>query len=155
MFFLKKVPWTPKTRLRSFRGTPDTKNFFIGLRGKELRKLCCFTTHNDFFCILARRDLSCLTYVSHLLTQNRKQKSIICCLTNSHIQSKRLCLVVANYSFLFTCEQKTLARVLPKSSAVICARFSGISTSFTAIITKCLKSFLRAFFQKSEKSFSL
>ena len=94
MFFLKKEP----------------KTFFVGLRGKTLRKLCCArsfsrcarhplvssssaakdlgrnsleddacgarTTHNDFFCILARRDLSCLTYVSHLLAQNRKQKKI-------------------------------------------------------------------------------
>ena len=41
--------------------------------------------------------------------------------------------------FLFVYEQKQLARVLPESSAVICARFSGVSTSFTATITKCLK----------------
>ena len=41
--------------------------------------------------------------------------------------------------FLFVCEQKQLARVLPESSAVICAESSGISTSYTAIITKCFK----------------
>ena len=41
--------------------------------------------------------------------------------------------------FLFVCEQKQLARVLPESSAVICAEFSGVSTSFTATITKCFK----------------
>ena len=106
MFFLKKEP----------------KTFFVGLRGKTLRKLCCArsfsrcarhplvssssaakdlgrnsleddafglrTTHNDFFCILARLHLSCLTYVSHLLTQNRKKKSIICCFNNRYNQSK-------------------------------------------------------------------
>ena len=29
-----------------------TKNFLKVLRGKKLRKLCCFTTHNDFLAIL-------------------------------------------------------------------------------------------------------
>ena len=51
--------------------------------------MCCFTTHNDFLAILARLPLSCLTYVSHLLMQNRKRKSVICCFNNRHTQSKR------------------------------------------------------------------
>jgi hypothetical protein len=132
MFFLKKVPWTPKTRTL-VSGNPWHQKLFKVLRGKTRRKLCCArsfsrcarhplvssssaakdlgrnsleddafglrTTHNDFLAILARLHLSCMTYVSHLLTQNRKRKSKICCLTNIHIQSKWLCLVVANYSF--------------------------------------------------------
>ena len=53
--------------------------------------------------------------------------------------------------FLFVCEQKQLARVLPESSAVICAIFSGISTSFTATITKCFKKFFASFFSKKRK----
>ena len=53
--------------------------------------------------------------------------------------------------FLFVCEQKQLARVLPESSAVICARFSRISTNFTATITKCLEKFFASFFSKKRK----
>ena len=54
--------------------------------------------------------------------------------------------------FLFVCEQKQLARVLPESSAVICAKFSGVSTSFTATITKCFnKVFCELFFKKAKK----
>ena len=53
--------------------------------------------------------------------------------------------------FLFVCEQKQLARVLPESSAVICAKFSGISTNFTATITKCFKKvFCKLFFKKAK-----
>ena len=36
--------------------------------------------------------------------------------------------------FLFTSEQKQLARVLPESSAVICAKFSRVSTNSTATL---------------------
>ncbi len=32
-FFEKKVPANPQNSLCSFRGTPDTKKLFIGLRG--------------------------------------------------------------------------------------------------------------------------
>ena len=78
----------PQNSTTLVSGNPWHQKLLVGLRGKTLRKLCCFTTHNDFFCILARRPLSCLTYVSHLLTQNRKQKSIICCFNNRHNQSK-------------------------------------------------------------------
>ena len=51
--------------------------------------------------------------------------------------------------FLFANEQKQLARVLPESSAVICARFSGVSTNFTATSTKCLKKLFAPLFAKS------
>ena len=54
--------------------------------------------------------------------------------------------------FLFANEQKQLARVLPESSAVICARFSGISTNYTATITKCLKKFFAAGVPRNERS---
>ena len=54
--------------------------------------------------------------------------------------------------FLFVCEQKQLARVLPESSAVICAKFSGVSTSFTATITKCFKKFFAAGVPRNERS---
>ena len=57
--------------------------------------------------------------------------------------------------FLFVCEQKQLARVLPESSAVICARFSGVSTNYMATITKCLKKFFASFFSKKAKNPSL
>ena len=67
------------------------------------------------------------------------------------MQSKWLCWVVANYSFVFICEHNTLARVLPESSAVICAKFSGVSTNFTATITKCFKKvFCELFFKKAK-----
>ena len=51
--------------------------------------------------------------------------------------------------FLFVCEQKQLARVLPESSAVICAEFSRLSTSFVATITKYLKKLFAPLFAKS------
>ena len=51
--------------------------------------------------------------------------------------------------FLFVCEQKQLARVLPESSAVICAEFSGVSTNYTAIITKCFEKVFVQLFSKS------
>ena len=52
--------------------------------------------------------------------------------------------------FLFTSEQKQLARVLPKSSAVICARFGRVSTNSTATQEKRLSFFgvWGGFFQK-------
>ena len=53
--------------------------------------------------------------------------------------------------FLFVYEQKQLARVLPESSAVICAKFSGVSTNSTATITKCFKKFFASFFSKKRK----
>ena len=34
--------------------------------------------------------------------------------------------------FLFENEQKQLARVLPESSAVICAKFGGVSANYMA-----------------------
>ena len=53
--------------------------------------------------------------------------------------------------FLFANEQKQLARVLPESSAVICAEFGKVYTSSTATQQKRLKFFggVGAFFQKS------
>ena len=51
--------------------------------------------------------------------------------------------------FLFVCEQKQLARVLPESSAVICAEFSRVSTNYMATITKCLKKLFAPLFAKS------
>ena len=54
--------------------------------------------------------------------------------------------------FLFVCEQKQLARVLPESSAVICAKFDGVSTNYTATYPTHLLSFFGAwggFFKKS------
>ena len=43
--------------------------------------------------------------------------------------------------FLFANEQKQLARVLPESSAVICARFGRVSTNSTATLKKTFKFF--------------
>ena len=54
--------------------------------------------------------------------------------------------------FLFVCEQKQLARVLPESSAVICAEFTGVSTNYMATITKCLKKFFAAGVPRNERS---
>ena len=54
--------------------------------------------------------------------------------------------------FLFVCEQKQLARVLPESSAVICAKFGGVSANYTATYLTHLLSFFGAwggFFKKS------
>ena len=56
---------------------------------------------------------------------------------------------ISKLQFLFVCEQKQLARVLPESSAVICAELSGVSTSFTATITKYLKKLFAPLFAKS------
>ena len=54
--------------------------------------------------------------------------------------------------FLFTSEQKQLARVLPESSAVICAKFGRVSVNYMAICAKLYKKFLRSFFQKATNS---
>ena len=43
--------------------------------------------------------------------------------------------------FLFANEQKQLARVLPESSAVICARFGGVLVNYTATLKKAFKFF--------------
>ena len=43
--------------------------------------------------------------------------------------------------FLFANEQKQLARVLPESSAVICAKFGRVSTNSTATLKKAFKFF--------------
>ena len=43
--------------------------------------------------------------------------------------------------FLFANEQKQLARVLPESSAVICAKFGGVSANSTATHPTQLLSF--------------
>ena len=43
--------------------------------------------------------------------------------------------------FLFTSEQKQLARVLPESSAVICAKFGRVSANSTATLKKAFKFF--------------
>ena len=54
--------------------------------------------------------------------------------------------------FLFANEQKQLARVLPESSAVICAKFGGVFANFTATHLTHLLSFFGAwggFFKKS------
>ena len=54
--------------------------------------------------------------------------------------------------FLFANEQKQLARVLPESSAVICARFGGVSANSTATHPTHLLSFFGVwggFFKKS------
>ena len=54
--------------------------------------------------------------------------------------------------FLFANEQKQLARVLPESSAVICAKFGGVSTNSTATLKKLFEVFrgLRGrFFKKA------
>ena len=54
--------------------------------------------------------------------------------------------------FLFANEQKQLARVLPESSAVICAKFGGVSANFTATHLTHLLSFFGVwggFFKKS------
>ena len=53
--------------------------------------------------------------------------------------------------FLFTSEQKQLARVLPESSAVICARFGRVCANFTATQEKRLSFFgaWGGFFKKS------
>ena len=56
--------------------------------------------------------------------------------------------------FLFTSEQKQLARVLPESSAVICAKFGRVSTNSTATQEKRLSFFgvWGGFFKKSPTS---
>ena len=53
--------------------------------------------------------------------------------------------------FLFVCEQKQLARVLPESSAVICAKFGRVSVNYTATQQKRLSFFgvWGGFFKKS------
>ena len=53
--------------------------------------------------------------------------------------------------FLFVCEQKHLARVLPESSAVICAKFGGIYANYMATQEKRLSFFgaWGGFFKKS------
>ena len=53
--------------------------------------------------------------------------------------------------FLFVCEQKQLARVLPESSAVICAKFGRVSANYTATQEKRLSFFgvWGGFFKKS------
>ena len=58
--------------------------------------------------------------------------------------------------FLFANEQKQLARVLPESSAVICAKFGGVSTNSTATQEKRLSFFgaWGGFFKKSPTSYS-
>ena len=61
---------------------------------------------------------------------------------------------VANYGFLCFAK-KTFALGVAEFQRVICARFGGVSTKFTATIAKRDKSFLRAFFKKSEKSFHI
>ena len=43
--------------------------------------------------------------------------------------------------FLFANEQKQLARVLPESSAVICAKFGRVSANYTATQEKRLSFF--------------
>ena len=43
--------------------------------------------------------------------------------------------------FLFANEQKQLARVLPESSAVICAKFGRVSTNSTATLKTAFKFF--------------
>ena len=43
--------------------------------------------------------------------------------------------------FLFANEQKQLARVLPESSAVICAKFGRVSANSTATLKKAFKFF--------------
>ena len=68
-----------------------------------------------------------------------------------HMPKQMAMFSCSKLQFLFICEQKQLARVLPESSAVICARFSGISTNFTATITKCFKKvFCELFFKKAK-----
>ena len=132
------------------------------LRGKTLRKLCCARSfsrcarHPWVSSSSAAKDLgrnSLEDDAFGLRTTHNDflpcRKSVICCSINRHMQSKRLCLVVANYSFVFICEHKTLARVLPESSAVICAELSGVSTSFTATITKCFEKLFAPLFAKS------
>ena len=139
-----------------------TKNFLKVLRGKTLRKLCCARSfsrcarHHWVSSSSAAKDLGRNSLEDDAFglraTHNDFlpcRKSVICCLNNRHMKRKWLCLVVANYSFVFICEHKTLARVLPESSAVICARFSRISTNFTATITKCLKKLFAPLFAKS------
>ena len=56
--------------------------------------------------------------------------------------------------FLFANEQKQLARVLPESSAVICARFGRISANSTATLKKAFKFFrgVGRLFQKEHYS---
>ena len=56
--------------------------------------------------------------------------------------------------FLFTSEQKQLARVLPESSAVICAKFGRVSANYTATQEKRLSFFgvWGGFFKKSPTS---
>ena len=56
--------------------------------------------------------------------------------------------------FLFTSEQKQLARVLPESSAVICAKFGRVSANYTATLKKLLSFFgvWGGFFKKSPTS---
>ena len=56
--FLKKV--TKKNFLVLFR-EKEPKSFFIGLRGKTLRKSCCVATHNGFLAIgqAARKPVIC------------------------------------------------------------------------------------------------
>ena len=53
--------------------------------------------------------------------------------------------------FLFANEQKQLARVLPESSAVICAKFGRVCANFTATQEKRLSFFgvWGGFFKKS------
>ena len=58
--------------------------------------------------------------------------------------------------FLFANEQKQLARVLPESSAVICAKFGGVFANSTATQEKRLSFFgaWGGFFKKSPTSYS-
>ena len=57
--------------------------------------------------------------------------------------------------FLFVCEQKQLARVLPESSAVICAELVDLAQALWLLLRSTLKSFLRHFSQKVALFFSL
>ena len=50
--------------------------------------------------------------------------------------------------FLFANEQKQLARVLPESSAVICARFGKVLVNYMAICAKLHKKAFWFFFSK-------
>ena len=125
MFFLKKEP---KTFLWSF-AAKRYANCVIVLKST--------ITHNDFFCILTGAEKIC-----NLLFNQYPYTKQMAMLGSSKLQ------------FLFVCEQKQLARVLPESSAVICAKFSGISTSYTATITKCLKKLFAPLFAKSGIFFS-